>query len=114
VCDLLKGCENVPDLFRPVRRHSPDDHGVAGYPGSLMPEDGAEFPDHTLLRQCPDRIEDRLLVHPRPGGDGAEGPFFDGEIALQLPEEIMPTVIFEMIHDLIDLPPTTEGKRVQR
>jgi hypothetical protein len=24
----------------------------------------------------------------------------------------MPAVIFETIHDLIDLPPTTEGKRV--
>jgi hypothetical protein len=79
-----------------------------------VPEDRAEFPDDTLLHQCPDRIEDRLLVHPRPGGDGAEGSFLDGEIALQLPEEIVPTVIFEMIHDLIDLPPTTECKRDRR
>jgi hypothetical protein len=77
-----------------------------------VPEDRAEFPDDTLLHQCPDRTKDRLLVHPRPGGEGAEGSFLDGEIALQLPQKVILTVIVEMFHFLKDLPLTTEGLRV--
>ena len=85
VGDLRKGGEPLSHVIHPIGRDSPNDHGIAGIAGQLMPDDGAKFPDDALLSKVFGNRQDLFFSQAHLVRNFLKGAPGDGDVPLEPP-----------------------------